>query len=165
MKRLTNIKTTANNGKITIEADVEEYKFEHPVQQVTVGYLNPNNLTWPRHCQLSHEAFFVKAFGQGVGIMLEDLVAIASVIEPKTTFPPVVKDKLNNSLTVNIVSELNPDIQWEVSNEIGENQNWEKIEGANTSVFDKNKVKLGQFVRCVASSEAGFIATNPVMVA
>jgi len=165
MKRLANIKSTAVNGKVTITADIEEFRFEQPVQQVTVGYLNPANMSWPRHCQLSHEAFFVKAFGQGVGIMLDDLVAIASVVEPKTSFPPVVKDKLDDSLTVDIISELNPDLQWEVSDEIGEAQNWKKIEGATTSIFDKTKVKSGQFVRCMASSEAGYVTTNPVMVA
>jgi len=51
MKRLTNIKSTAINGKVTITADVEEFRFEQPVQQVTVGYLNPANMSWPRHCQ------------------------------------------------------------------------------------------------------------------
>lgn len=165
MKKITNVECEVVDGKLTITGDVigaDKFDFQQPVQQVTVGYLNPANTQWPRHIQLSHEAFFVKAFGNGVGIMLDDLVRIASIIEPKTTFPPKTKGKLDNTLTVNIDSELDPDLQWEASSD---GREWEKIDGEKSNVLDKNKVPVGTLVRLVASSEAGSTATNPVMVA
>ena len=164
MKRIFNTQCTVTGNKVTITGDIEDYKFEQPVQMVTVGFLNPANMQWPRHCQLSHEAFFVKAFGNGVGIMLDDLVAIAALVEPKTTFPPK-PSKLDNTLTVQIDSELNPDLRWEVSDALGDKADWKPIAGATTNVLDKTKVESGKFVRCVASSEAGEATTNPVMVA
>jgi len=163
MKKLTNVKVSVVDGKATITGDVVEadkYTFEHPVQQVTVGYLNPKNMAWPRHCQLSHEAFFVKAFGNGVGIMLDDLVAIATILEPKTSYPPTAS-QLDGSLTVQINSELQPTLQWEASED---GKDWQPIEGATANVLNKTD-HSGKFVRLVASSEAGSIATNPVLVA
>jgi hypothetical protein len=163
MKKLTNVSVSVVNGKATITGDVVEagkHGFEHPVQQVTVGYINPKNMAWPRHCQLSHEAFFVKAFGQGVGIMLDDLVAIAAVLEPKTSYPPKAS-QLDGSLTVQIDSELQPTLQWELSDD---GKDWKPIDGETTNALDRSKYK-GKFVRLVASSEAGSITTNPILVA
>jgi len=160
MKKLGNTTCTIKDGKVTITGDIEDFKFEQPVQQVTVGYLNTDNFHWPRHCQLSHEAFFVKAFGNGVGIMLDDLVKIASIIEPKTSYPPIAS-KLDNTLTVDINSELQPDLQWEVSDD---GKDWKPIEGAKSNTLDKTNYAK-KFVRLVASSEAGSVTTNPVLVA
>lgn len=164
MKILKNIQVSIASGKVTITGDAveaEKYQFANPVQQVTIGYLNPLNMQWPRHCQLSHEAFFVKAFGNGVGIMLDDLVKIAALIEPKTSFPPKSKGKLDNTLTVEFDSELNPSLQWQQSDD---GLTWENIEGATTNVLDKTKIGIGKVVRCVASSEAGATATNTIMI-
>lgn len=163
MKRLSNFKATLNGSKLIIESDVDEFKFEHPVQQVTVGYLNPENFQWPRHIQLSHEAFFVKAFGNGVGVMLDDLVKIASVVEPKTSFPPKL-NKLDSSLKVSVASELNPSFQWQVSDYLDHRANWKDIEGATSIELDKSKVKSGQFVRVIASSDAGSMTSNPAII-
>jgi hypothetical protein len=161
MKILKNIKASIKDGQVTITGQISEYKFDHPVQQVTVGYLNPANMQWPRHCQLSHEAFFVKAFGNGVGIMLDDLVNLAAIIEPKTTFPPK-SGSLDQTLTVHIDSELTPELQWEISDD---GKEWSAIEGQTTNTLDKSKIEKGKIVRLRASSEAGSAYTNPVMVA
>lgn len=161
MKTLSGVKTTVTGDKITITADIVEREFRFPVQQVTVGYLNPANIRWPRHIQLSNDACFVKAFGNGFAISTDDLVKIASQVEPKTSFPPLFGLKMPN-YTVEISSELHPDLQWEVSDKLtGE---WSKVEGQTSATLDKSKVKTGQFVRCVASSDAGSVTSNPAIV-
>jgi len=164
MKRLLNVQTSVANGKVTITADIDDFQFEKPVQQVTVGYLNAINIAWPRHCQLSHEAFFVKAYNQGVGILLDELVKIAAIVEPKTTFSPALKSKLSDSFALDVVSEIPLSYQWEVTNIIGESQNWSKIEGQINAELDKTKVQSGQFVRCVITNDAGSVATNAVII-
>ena len=163
MKRLFNFQSKLENGKITITADIDDYKFEQPVQQVTVGHFNPDNLNWPRHVQLSHEAFFIKAFGNGVGIMIDDLVDLATLVEPKTSFPPKL-DKLDSSLKVSVCSEIEPSYQWQVSDNIDNRAKWTDIDGATTSELDRTKVKVGQFVRVIASSDAGSMTSNPAIV-
>ena len=165
MKILTNTKTTVKDGKVTITGDVAEKTFGFPVQQVTVGYLNPDNMRWPRHIQLSGEAVFVKAFGRGFAIMNEDLTAIAAAIEPLTSYPPTFQNQPDDKLTADISSELSPDIQWEVTDSILAGEvNWQPVTGATTATLDKSLVKSGQFVRCVATSESGMMASNAVQV-
>ena len=164
MKRLLNVQTSVVDNKVTITADIDDFKFESPVQQVTVGYLNAINMAWPRHCQLSHEAFFVKAYNNGVGILLDELVKIAAIIEPKTTFSPITRGNLNDSFALQVSSEIPVSYQWEVSNAIGEAQNWAKIDGQTALEFDKTKVQSGQFVRCVITNDAGSFTTNSVII-
>jgi len=166
MKTLSNVQTTVKDGKVTITADIIDQKFDFPVQQVTIGHFNPANMTWPRHIQLSHEAVFVKAFGNGFAIIQDDLVKIAAKVEPKTSFPPkFAYNPDNKSLTAEVCSEIDPDFSWEVSDSIRPNESkWTLIEGENSITLNKEKVKTGQFVRCIASSEAGSMTSNPVLV-
>ena len=162
MKALKNIQTIVKDGKVTITADIGEQEFRFPCQQVTVGYLNPNNMAWPRHIQLSGEAIFVKAYGNGMAISNEDLVKIASVVEPKTSFSPLFKSMPTpNTLTAEIISELNPDLQWQQS---VDDKEWTNIEGATSATLDRTNIAAGTFVRCVASSESGATATPSVRI-
>lgn len=166
MKKLTNVVSKVVDGKLTVTADVTEcaagdYRF--PVQQVSIGYLSDKNHQWPRHIQLSGEATFVKAFGNGMAINHDDLVSIAAVVEPKTSFPPVFKKRIPD-YTVEIDTELDPDFQWQVSDSIDTKQSWKDIAGQTTKTLDKSTVPPGKWVRCVASSEAGSMTSNPVIV-
>ena len=176
MKKLVNVKTTVTNGKITICADIEESapnEFAFPVQQVTVGHLNPINPRWPRHCQISQDAYFIKCNGFGMAIFHDDLIAIAAQVEPKTSFPPVVK-KLTDDLFAEVSSELNPDFQWQVSDDAYPQPTaprtpppqavWSNIDGATSVKLDKTPLKTGQWVRCIISSEAGSVTSNPVKI-
>ena len=160
MKTLINIKTVVADGKVTITGDIAEKEFRFPCQQVTIGYLNPDNPHWPRHIQLSGEAVFVKAYGNGFAINNDDLVKIAGVIEPRTSYAPLFKKMPRpETLTVEISSELNPDLQWQQSLD---NKEWANIEGATSATLDRTKIASGTWVRCVASSESGATATPAV---
>jgi len=166
MKKLINTVTVIKDGKATITGDVvdaQPHEFRFPVQQSSVGYLNEANMRWPRHLQVSNEAFFVKAFGNGLAIPMDELVKIAGILEPKTTFPPVI-NKISPDLEVELSSELEPDFQWQVSDAIDKSANWTDIVGETNKNLDKTKVKSGQFVRLIISSEAGSITSNPVLI-
>jgi hypothetical protein len=160
MKALKNIVTVIKDGKATITADVVEQEFRFPCQQVTVGYLNPSNIRWPRHIQLSGEAVFVKAYGIGFAIPNEEFVKLASAIEPRTSYSPLFgKMPSPDSLTVDFNSELNPDLQWQQS---ADDKEWTNIEDATSVTLDRAKVAKGTFVRCVASSAAGATGTPSI---
>lgn len=164
MKKLINVTSAVTNGKITITADIadtDKGEFRFPVQQTTVGWINPLNMRWPRHVQISGEATFVKANGSGMAILHDDLVAIAALVEPKTSFPPVFK---KSDLTVEVASELNPSYQWQVSDKIDASQSWSNINGQISATLDKSSIKAGQFVRCVASNDSGSMISNPTQV-
>jgi hypothetical protein len=166
MKKLINTVTVIKDGKATITGDVIEaqpHEFRFPVQQASVGYLNEANMRWPRHLQISNEAFFIKAFGNGLAIPADEMVKIASILEPKTTFPPVV-NKISTDLEVDLASELDPDFQWQVSDKVDKDADWKNIEGETKKNLDKSKVKSGQFVRLIISSEAGSVTSNFVLV-
>jgi hypothetical protein len=168
MKKLTNCISTVKDGKLTftadiVEADANEFRF--PVQQTTVGYINPLNMKWPRHIQVSSEATFVKAFGNGMAISHDDLVEMAAKVEPKTSFPPLFKTQpKSESLTVEISSELNPDFQWQLSATIDNTASWTNISGATSSTLCKTNLPQGVWVRCVAKSDAGSMTSNPVQI-
>jgi|ERR1700722_9493418 len=185
MKTLQGVKTTmsADGKSVTITADIIEKDFpQFMVQRVTVGHLNPANMAHPRHIQVSGDALYIKSFGNGVALSLDSLVAIAAVIEPKTSFAPVLKKLTADSLTVQISTELNPDFQWQISDDafpkakiptprppsgtklVAPPAVWTDIEGQTTATLDPSKVKKGQWVRCVASSEAGSMTSNPVQI-
>ena len=176
MKTLCNTKTTisADGKTATITGDIVEKKFDlWAVTRTTHGYLNPKNMAHHRHIQSSHEALFVYSGQHYFGISHDDLVSIAAAIEPKTSFAPKL-DKVEQDLTVHLESELNPYLQWEVGDKVTtefkknhfreEILNWRKIEGQTKPTLDKSTVKPGQFVRCVASSEAGSMTSNAVEV-
>ncbi|MDE2097609.1 MAG: hypothetical protein KGL39_10210 [Patescibacteria group bacterium] len=174
MKQLSNPKVAmSTDGKqATVVFDVADTVFDRRfVQQVTVGHINPSNPAWSRHAQLSHDSVFLTAYGDGISIKIDDLAVIASKIEPKSTYPP--KFTKTNALSVEVSSELNPDFQWEVGDfvkgveirpKVFQDQihNWRKIDGATSKTLDKSLVKSGQFVRCVASSAAGSMTSNPI---
>jgi len=163
MKTLTNSKVTiSDDGKTaTIVADISDVKFDMVLmQRVTIGHLNPANMRHPRHVQISNEAVFVKAFGNGFAIPLDDIVAIAAAVEPKTSFAPVFK-KSASDLTVEISSELNPDFQWQAS---ADGKTWNDIACQTSKTLDPQTVSAGQLVRCVASSDAGSMASNPIKI-
>jgi len=173
MKSIKNPKVTVSadgkSGSMTFDIVDQQYT-PFLIQRVTVGHLNPLNLRHPRHVQISEEAVFVKAFGNGFAFPLDDIVAVATAIEPKTSFAPVFQ-KNTNPLVAQVASELNPDFQWEVcgnspapNNANYPDNKWIKIEGATSSSLDPSKVKSGQWVHCIASSEAGSVTSNPVQV-
>jgi len=162
MKALANVKTTVQENKVTITADIVDRQFGLPIQQVTVGYLNPKNPRWPRHVQLSGEAVFVRAYGIGFGIMNDDLVNIAAKVEPRTSFSPKFSAMpIPGKLEVDFCSELDPELQWQQS---ADNKEWLDILGETGRTLDKGKAAPGSWVRCVASSAAGATATPPVKV-
>lgn len=164
MKTLTNVKATVTDGKLTLTADVADQAFSLPVQQVTVLHMSPHNHQWPRHVQLSGQAVFVKAFGNGVAILNEDLVAIAKAVEPRTTYPPKFRAKVGPDLTAQVHSELTPDFQWQQSSSILKDANWTAIAGATAAKLDPAGLAHKAWVRCVAHSEAGSMASNPVQI-
>ena len=175
MKKLTNVKCTATGNKITICADIVEAdagEFRFPAQRTTVGYLHEANPNWPRHVQVSNEAIFVKSAQNGLAITLDDFVSIATCAEPKTASPPVLVKV--QDLTAEISSELNPDFQWQVSDNprpIADKPStpppqpvWTDIKGATVKTLDKAMVKSGQWVRCIISSESGSLTSNPIKI-
>lgn len=166
MKTLANIKCSVVSGKLTIIADIIESQngeFRFPVQQTTVPFINLLNPRWPRHVQISNEAVFVKASGCSFAIPLQGLIDIAASAEPRTSFPPVF-NKQPKDLTAEISSELDPDLQWQVSDAIDKNEKWTDLVGQNTKTLDKAAVKKGQFVRLIASSEAGCMHSKPILI-
>lgn len=153
MKTLKNLQTTIKDGKVTITGDLVEQTFSHPVQQVTVGFAADKDIHWIRHVQLSHEALFVKRIGAGFAINLEELVNnVANIVEPKLSFPP--KARYANKFQVDITSELEPTVQWQVTEADGPEE-WRDIPGQTKLLLDSTTVSLGQFVRCKTSNGAG----------
>jgi len=185
MKTLINEKAiVSKDGKsVTITADIIEKDYpQWMVQRVTVGHLNPVNIAHPRHVQISGDAVFIKGGGTSVAFSNDGLVAIAAAIEPKTSFAPVIRKLTPENLTVQIDSELSPDFQWQISDDafpkpkiptprppsgtklVAPPAVWANIEGQTVATLDPSKVTKGQWVRCVASSEAGSMTSNPVQI-
>lgn len=177
MKFLNNPKTTisADGKTATVVFNIEEKEFnKYPMQRNTVGHVNPANLAHARHLQIDENGFYVKAFGQIVAICSDALVSIASVVNPKTSFAPKFKKQIDQSFTVDVATELDPDYQWQVSENaipMAEKPHtappaavWSDIEGQSGKSLDKAKVKPGEWVRCIASSAAGSMTSNPVKV-
>lgn len=165
MKTLKDVTVSVKDGVVTLTGKIAEASFDiHMAQRVTIGYVNPENLTWPRHIQLSHEAVFVRAFGNGFGIHNDDLVKLATAVEPKTSYPPLFKKSNKERYRVELSSELHPDFQWQVSDKIDKTQKWENITGETFNYLKVPNAVKGRFVRCIASSEAGSVASNPVIV-
>ena len=166
MKTLSNVKASVKDGKLTLTADIVEKQFTpFLIQRVTIGHLNPKNIRHPRHVQISNEAIFVKAFGNAFAMEIDDIVAIACAVEPKTSFAPLFHSQpKSENLTAEVCSELDPDFQWQVSDKIDSTVNWSNIEGQTTKALDKSKVKANQWVRLIAHSESGSMASNPVQI-
>jgi len=108
---------------------------------------------------------FVRGFGNGGAIPIDDMVAIFAKVEPKTSYRPLFKRQpKSDSLTVDISSELDPDFQWQTSNEPNKNDSWKNIDGATSKTLDRTNLPKGAFVRCIAHSEAGAMASNPTVL-
>lgn len=166
MKTLNNVKSEVKDGKLTLTADIIEKDFsQFLVRRITIGHVNPDKMSHVRHVQVSDEAIFLKlpATKFGVAIEIEDFVSIATAIEPKTSFAPVFK-RQKNPLTIEIGSELKPDFQWQVSDEINSKADWKDIEGQKSATLEPSTVKSGQWVRCIASSEAGAMPSLPIQI-
>jgi hypothetical protein len=160
MKILSNVVTVVKDGKVTITADIADKSFQWPVQQTTVTHIAAENVRFPRHVQLSHEAVFVKNGPIGFAIEREDLVNIAKEVEPQTSYRPVVS-KSDGPFSAKFVSELPLTYKWQNS---AAGKVFVNIEGQTNQTLDLTKVVKGEFVRCVATNAAGSTATAPVQV-
>jgi hypothetical protein len=163
MKTIIDTTVTVKDGIVTMTGKLVDRQFGFPTMQQTVPFADANNARWMRHIQISQQATFVKAFGNGFGFPHEVLVKIATACEPKTSYPPVFK-KGEDELVAEISSEIEPTLQWEVSDGVKESSVWKPIEGQTSRALDKTKVTKGQFVRLVATSEAGQMISNPVLI-
>lgn len=168
MKTLTNVKCECVNGKFTMTADVVEQAFDPRfTQRQTFLHQSPSNMKHHRHIQGSHEAIFVKHRGFGVAFLHDLFMEMALAIEPKTSYAPVnLDERMTDSLTVRIGTELTPDLQWEKSpNENGNpSATWIKIPGQTTNRLDDVERIKGFWYRLEATSEAGGMTTNAVLI-
>lgn len=169
MKTLINPVTTlsADGKQVTIICDVEDIKVnELLTTRVTHGHLNPDNQQHPRSIQSSNVAIFIRSRAASISIPNETFAAIASVVEPLTTFAPVFKKHSSGAVTV--VSELPLKFQWQVSeNAFPEGTHpppvavWTDIAGATKPEFDFAGIKPGQWTRLVATNLSGSTTTKP----
>ena len=164
MKTFANKKITVTGNKFTMTADIVEKDYSaFPVQQQTIVHMAKNNVRHHRHIQISMVAAFVKTPGKKIGFALEnqDLVNLATQVEPLLSYAPVAANKLDKTLTVKIHSELTPDLQWQTS---ADGTTWTDVAGQTTNTLDKATVKAGSQVRLKASSNAGEMFTNAVTI-
>jgi hypothetical protein len=164
MKTLKGIKTTISGNKLTLTADIVDKDYSaFRTQQQTIVHAASDNIRHHRHLQIAECGVMVKTPGKRVGFVLEkqDLIDIATGIEPLLSYAPVATNKLDKTLTVKINSELTPDFQWQVSMD---GQVWSNVPGQTTTTLDKSTVKAGQRVRLKATSPAGEMITETVVV-
>lgn len=164
MKTLNNIKSSIVNGKLTLTADIVEKDYSgFPVQQQTIVHVASGNRGHHRHIQISQAGAIVRTPGKNLGVVFEKqfLVDLATDIEPRLSYAPVAS-KLGKELTVNIASELKPDLQWQVSADNG--KTFTDISGQTTNTLDKTKVGKKNHVRLKASSEAGTMISNSTII-
>jgi len=165
MKTIGDVKITCSQGIITIVGKVVEREFNPNIEQKTVLYITGENRRWYRHIQISQEATFLKAYGSGIGILHDDLAAIANAIEPKTSYPPVIKSINPTTFTAEIISELDVTFQWESTESLNPDKlKWEPVESQTTDALDKTKVLAGRFVRLSATNQSGTTYSNPIQV-
>lgn len=166
MKKLTQVKTVVSGDSVTITGKIVDtlpHEFKFPIQQVSIGYLNPDNIRHPRHVQISGEAVFVKGRGNAFVITHDDLVSIAAQVEPLTSYQPWFnKMPSADKLTVEFSSELEPSLQWKWSDGPAPDGKWTNIEGATTATLTKTDALKDKWVSCVASSNAGATSTPPI---
>lgn len=173
MKNLTNPKiTVSEDGKsVTIVADIQDTPFQ---ENIITRVTHPHNdvvASHVRHVQSSNAAVFVRHRGNGFFMPNEIIIAIASAIEPATSFPPHFHGV--DKLTVH--SELPFTLQWQVSDDAFPKANkphtpppdaiWTDIEGQTKPELDKEAaIKSGQWIRLVATNAAGKTISKPVKV-
>ncbi len=164
MKTLKSIKSTITGNKLTLTADIVDKDYSaFRSQQQTIVHVASNNIRHHRHLQIAECGVIVKTPGKKVGFVLEkqDLINLATDIEPMLSYAPVATNKLSKTLTVSINSELTPDFQWQVSTD---GKTWTDIADQTTAALDKSTVKAGQHVRLKASSPAGEMLTEHVTI-
>jgi len=166
MKKLTNVQSVVKDGKVTITADITDiqpHEFRFPAEQRTIGHLHPSNPRHPRHIQISGEAVFVKGNGFKFAIANDDLVAIATAVEPRTSYRPWFDSVPSpEKLSVEFSSELTPNIQWKWSDLSDPNGKWSDIAGATGTTLTNSPELKGKWVSCIAWSEAGATSTPPI---
>ena len=173
MKTLANSKTTlsADGKSVTITADVLDAPWsEFLVTRVTHGHLNPANPRHHRHIQSSNAAVFVRAGRNTFAIPNDVLVAIAANIEPATGFAPLFK-KGTLPPKVDVISETAVTFKWQVSDNafpLADKPHtpppvvaWTDIVGQTTNTLDEASVKVGQWIRCIASNASGTTISQP----
>jgi hypothetical protein len=166
MKKITNTKAEVKGNKITITGDIIDVapgEFKFPAQQVTIGYETIGRHR--RHVQISSDAVFVKTPDAIAAIPLNELIAISSAIEPKTSPKPwFSKMPTTGALTVEFSSEIEPSLQWKWSDKPDPSGKWSDIAGATTATLIKTPDLNGKWVACVAFSEAGATSTQPIQI-
>ena len=98
-----------------------------------------------------------------------EFAAIAAVVEPTTSFPPVFKKGMLPP-AIDYVSELPVTIKWEVSDDAFPTGTfkdkkpavWTVIEGQTGKTLDETNLKAGQWVRCTITNAAGSTVSAPV---
>jgi len=168
MKSLTNSKATVSpDGRsVTITADIVDKDYSLILaQRVSIGYLNRKNMRHPRLVQLSNEAIFVKAYGERFAFDFEDLIAIATQVNPKTSFAPVFGDS-TSPLAVNAISELPVTYQWQFTdvNNPRKDTAWIDVAGGTSATLAAGSVPAKNWVRCVATNAAGTKTSDPQIV-
>lgn len=172
MKTLKNLVATLDGTKMTIVADVVDEPFnEWLVSRVTHGYINPENQDHPRHVQSSNAAVFVRHCNNGFFIRNDDLVKIATLAEPCTSFPPKLKDG-SVPPKLEFYSETPIKYQWQVSDNPLPMATaphtppppavWTDISGQVGDTLDESTVEVGKWVRCVATNMSGSTISQPV---
>jgi hypothetical protein len=173
MKTLINEKVvlSADGKSVTIIADVVDQPFSGLlVTRVSHHHVNPDNIKHPRRIQSSNEAVFMEAPGTKAAIPNKFIAAIFAAIEPKTTFAPIFK-KTSVPGDVQIISETPVTYQWQVSDDAFPKATadrtppppavWADISGEINPKTDLASVKLGQWIRCVASNASGKTISKP----
>ena len=155
-------KVSEDGKSITITADLTDAEYSMILaQRVTIGHFNPKNMNHVRHVQISNEAMFVKAYWKGVAFDADALVAIATAIEPKTSFAPVF-DKSDDPTKAIVISELPVTLAWETCTDksVKINSQWVVISGETSSMV-KATLPKGIWLRCRATNEAGTNCSLP----
>ena len=140
MKALKNLTATIQDGKITIVGDIADYTPQQKIQQVTIGNMSPHNMSFVRHCQLSHEAFFTSQMNNGVCLMLDDWMKIMVQVEPKlASYPTFVKMPTKADLKAIVDSETPVQFQWCGSND---GKSFKIIDGQTTDTLSNTDYKF-----------------------
>lgn len=170
MKTLKNaqVKLSEDGKSVTIVCDVVWQEVNHLLTtRVSHGHLNADNMKHPRMIQSSNTAVFLKSRNGNFSIPNDVIAAIAAVVEPKSTFSPVIKTG-STPENLMVISELPVTYQWQISdNPKPEGKYpppvalWKDIAGATLKSVDENSIADGKWIRCVISNAAGSIITHP----
>ena len=161
-----------DDGKsIVITADIVDTPFDGMLTtRVTHGHINPANMKHPRHIQSSNSALFIRHARHSVAMTNDFLVSVAAVVEPKTSFPPMIVEG-KDPLSVELASESPVFYQWQVSDNAFPTGTfpppaavWTDIAGQVSATLDKSSVKTGQWVQCVVTNSSGKSTGKPFQI-